>query len=181
MHLLNKYERAGIFFSVVVMALALSAVRFKTDVFVKQDADVGNEASVITVNNEKDPNNVALEGALKDAFTGSGKFVDLVIDDVRIGTGSEVKSGDTVSVHYIGTTQDGVKFDSSYDRSEPFSFTVGAGKVIAGWEKGLIGMKIGGQRILVIPSDMAYGNRQVGLIPPNSPLVFAIELLEIKK
>ncbi len=76
--------------------------------------------------------------------------------------------------------QDGTEFDSSYNRNTPFSFTVGEGRVIQGWEKGLLGMKVGGQRVLVIPSDMAYGNRQVGPIPPNSVLVFAIELLEVK-
>ena len=100
---------------------------------------------------------------------------------MRIGSGLEVKKGDVLTVHYVGTTQDGVKFDSSYDRGTPFIFTVGKGEVIAGWEEGLVGMRVGGQRILVIPSDMAYGNRQVGPIPPNSPLVFAVELLTIKE
>ena len=74
-----------------------------------------------------------------------------------------------------------MKFDSSYERGEPFSFTLGKGTVIEGWEKGLIGMKVGGQRILAIPSAMAYGNRQVGPIPANSPLVFTIELVKINQ
>lgn len=83
-----------------------------------------------------------------------------------------------MTVHYIGTTQDGVRFDSSYERGTPFIFTVG-GEGYRGWEKGLIGMKVGGQRILVIPGSMAYGNRQVGTISPNATLVFAVELLKI--
>jgi FKBP-type peptidyl-prolyl cis-trans isomerase len=104
----------------------------------------------------------------------------LVIDDIVIGTGEEVKEGDTVSVHYIGTLPDGTEFDNSNKRGEPFEFTVGEGRVIKGWEDGLVGMKVGGQRILVIPPELAYGSQAMGPIPANSTLVFAIELLEIK-
>lgn len=182
MNTLNKYEFTGIFISIAIMVIGLSVWRFQTEVKRVFDEEAPkNDASVISVVDKKhEKDNEELSNALKDAFTSKGKLVDLVIDDVRLGKGAVVKKGDTVSVHYIGTMQDGVKFDSSYDRGEPFQFTVGDGKVIQGWEKGLIGMHVGGQRILVIPSDMAYGNRQVGVIPPNTPLVFAIELLDIK-
>ena len=104
----------------------------------------------------------------------------LSIEDVKEGTGSAVKSGDTVSVHYTGTLTDGTKFDSSKDSNRPFEFTVGGGQVIKGWEEGLLGMKVGGIRKLVIPPEMGYGARAVGPIPANSTLNFEIELLEIK-
>ena len=102
-------------------------------------------------------------------------------EDIKTGDGAEVKGGDTVSVHYTGTLTDGTKFDSSKDRNEPFSFTVGVGEVIKGWDLGLIGMKVGGVRKLTIPSDLGYGEQgSPPVIPPNSTLVFEIELLEVK-
>lgn len=176
----NKYETVGIFLSIGVMALVLAGTRFDAEKLALSDVvDSKTQGAVIAVSQEKEQSDIELESALKDASTSTGELVKLVIDDIRIGTGAEVAEGDTVTVHYIGTTQDGVRFDSSYERGTPFSFTVGAGAVIQGWEKGLIGMKLGGQRILVIPSEMAYGNRKVGAIPPNSTLVFAVELLKI--
>lgn len=103
----------------------------------------------------------------------------LEITDTTKGTGPEVKNGDTISVHYVGTLKDGTKFDSSRDRGTPFDFQVG-GRVIDGWNKGVLGMKPGGKRKLVIPYQMAYG--EMGAppkIPPRSDLVFEIELLKI--
>lgn len=182
MNAFNKYEAIGIFLSVAVMAVALSIIRFQTDVFVSNSSESNiPQGAVVAVSQEDTADKDSqVRQALVDASTANGKLEKLVIDDVRIGSGAEVKKGDTLTVQYIGTTQDGIKFDSSYDRGEPFVFTVGAGKMIAGWETGLIGMKVGGQRILVIPSDMAYGNKQIGPIPPNSPLVFSVELLSIQ-
>ena len=179
MNPLNKNEATGIFLSVAIMAIALAFIRFNTDVFtITNIGTYTNVASVISIRTDSDEKN--LEETLIDSTDSNGSLIKLVIEDIRLGEGYAVKVGDTVTVHYIGAMQDGVRFDSSYERGEPFIFTVGAGKVIEGWEEGLIGMKAGGQRILVIPSDMAYGDRQVGTIAPNSTLIFAVELLEIK-
>ena len=180
MNPVTKFEVVGIFMSVAIMAVALSYIRFNTNAFaLNQTKDAPTQAALV-VSTENSKDTTALETALRDSGTIDGKLTRLIIDDVRVGTGEAVAKGDSVVVHYVGTTQDGVKFDSSYERGEPFTFTVGGGTVIKGWDEGLIGMKVGGQRVLVIPPDMAYGNRQVGPIPPNSVLVFAVELLEIK-
>lgn len=106
---------------------------------------------------------------------------ELKIEDITVGTGSAVKKGNTAEVNYLGTFLDGRKFDSSYDRGQTFSFEVGAGNVIQGWDLGLIGMQAGGKRKLTIPSSLAYGERGApGAIPPNTPLMFEIELISIK-
>jgi FKBP-type peptidyl-prolyl cis-trans isomerase len=98
-----------------------------------------------------------------------------------VGKGREAKTGDTVSVHYTGTLLDGTKFDSSRDRNQPFEFKLGAGRVIKGWDQGVVGMKVGGKRTLTIPSDLAYGDRgSPPKIPPKATLKFDIELLDVK-
>ena len=101
---------------------------------------------------------------------------NLVAVDLIVGSGAAVATGDTVTVHYVGTLTNGTKFDSSYDRGQPFSFRVGAGQVIAGWDQGLVGMRVGGKRKLVIGSALAYQNQRTGSIPPNSTLVFDVTL-----
>jgi peptidylprolyl isomerase len=101
--------------------------------------------------------------------------------DMKVGTGAEAKTGNTVKVHYTGTLTNGTKFDSSLDRNEPFSFTLGAGGVIKGWDEGVVGMKVGGKRKLTIPPDMGYGAMgSPPVIPANATLLFEIELLEVK-
>jgi peptidylprolyl isomerase len=100
--------------------------------------------------------------------------------DVKVGTGDEVKMGDRIAVHYTGTLTDGTKFDSSRDRGQPFEFTVGTG-VIDGWNQGIVGMKKGGRRTLVIPPSLGYGASGKGKIPPNATLNFDIEVVEINK
>ena len=100
------------------------------------------------------------------------------IEDLVVGTGAVATVGQRVSVHYVGTLTDGSKFDSSRDRSSPFAFELGAGRVIKGWDQGVAGMKIGGTRKLTIPPELAYGTRGFPpVIPANSTLVFEIELL----
>jgi len=105
----------------------------------------------------------------------------LKIEDLQVGNGTEAASGKRVTVHYIGTLTDGSKFDSSRDRGEGFSFRLGAGEVIKGWDQGVAGMKIGGLRKLTIPHELAYGDRGYPpVIPPKATLVFEVELLEVK-
>ena len=105
----------------------------------------------------------------------------LQIEDLREGTGAEAVAGKTVSVHYTGTLTDGSKFDSSRDRAQPFSFRLGAGQVISGWDQGVAGMKIGGLRKLTIPSALGYGARGFPpVIPPDATLIFEVELVSVK-
>ncbi len=109
-------------------------------------------------------------------------MADLQIEDIVAGTGASPAKGQKVVVHYTGWLTDGKKFDSSVDRGQPFEFNIGVGQVIEGWDQGVLSMKIGGKRKLTIPPELAYGSRDVGdgLIPPNSTLIFEVELLDLK-
>jgi peptidylprolyl isomerase len=104
----------------------------------------------------------------------------LKIQDLKVGEGKEAKVGDTVTVNYLGTLENGAKFDSSYDRNQAFTTQIGVGAVIKGWDEGIPGMKIGGKRKLIIPAKLGYGAQSAGTIPPNSLLIFEVELLGIK-
>jgi peptidylprolyl isomerase len=116
---------------------------------------------------EENPNTVTTESGLK--------YLDLVE-----GTGETPKEGQKVTVHYTGTLENGKQFDSSRDRNQPFSFRIGTGQVIKGWDEGISNMKVGGRRQLIIPPDLAYGSRGAGrVIPPNSTLIFDVELLGV--
>lgn len=116
-----------------------------------------------------------------DINTFQASSSGLRIKDEVVGTGQEAKTGDTVSVQYVGTLADGTKFDSSYDRNQPFETQIGVGQVIKGWDEGIVGMKVGGKRILIIPPDLGYGEQGAGQsIPPNSTLIFQVELLGVK-
>lgn len=176
----SKYEYVGMGISVLFMVLALYLVRLETSLF--SDAAPTQQlasAGIVVVNKGDDITNERVT-ALREATDARGNLQKMVIDDVKIGTGVEVVEGDTVVVHYVGRLQNGQEFDNSNKRGEPLTFTIGEGRVIQGWEEGLIGMKVGGQRILAIPPEMAYGDRAVGPIPPNSTLIFSIELIEIE-
>ncbi len=107
-------------------------------------------------------------------------MADLTTEDVTVGTGAEARPGQTVTVHYTGTLDDASKFDSSRDRGRPFSFLLGRGRVIQGWDQGVAGMKVGGVRKLVIPAELGYGDQGAPpVIPPGATLHFEVELLEV--
>ncbi|HSB43504.1 MAG TPA: FKBP-type peptidyl-prolyl cis-trans isomerase [Nitrospira sp.] len=112
----------------------------------------------------------------KEVTTSSGlQYIDLIV-----GTGATAQAGQTVTVHYTGWLENGKKFDSSLDRGQPFSFPLGAGRVIKGWDEGVQGMKVGGKRKLTIPSNLGYGARGAGgVIPPNATLIFEVQLLGV--
>ena len=116
--------------------------------------------------------------AAKTVTTASGlKYVD-----VKVGNGASPVKGKQVKVHYTGTLENGKKFDSSVDRKEPFTFVIGVGQVIPGWDEGVMSMKVGGKRKLTIPSQLGYGSRGAGGdIPPNATLLFDVELLDVAK
>lgn len=116
------------------------------------------------------------------ANKSNNKPMQLEIKTTQEGTGEQiVKSGDNISVHYTGKLTDGTKFDSSVDRGTPFTFQIGQGMVIQGWEQGLLGMKVGEKRTLTIPSELGYGSRGAGaVIPPNATLIFDVELISIQ-
>lgn len=122
------------------------------------------------------PSNQKTENTKQVITTSSGlQYVEL-----EEGTGASPKTGQTVIVHYTGTLENGKKFDSSRDRGQPFSFSIGVGQVIKGWDEGVGTMKVGGRRQLIIPPELGYGTRGIGPIPPNSTLIFDVELLDIK-
>jgi peptidylprolyl isomerase len=124
---------------------------------------------------------VAQQQPITQDFSNMTTLEDgLKYEDIATGSGKEVKSGDTVTVNYLGTLLNGQKFDSSYDRNQPFSTQIGVGQVIKGWDQGIVGMKVGGKRKLVIPPDLGYGDQAAGSIPPGSTLVFEVELMAVK-
>lgn len=176
--MINKYELIGILASVGLMALALFLLRVESTSFLASTPATDNVANIAQVREGGDQNHELFK-TLASAVNDDGNVEMLVIDDVLIGTGEAVKDGDRVEVNYIGRLPNGQEFDNSLNRGETFSFKVGSGKVIQGWEMGVVGMKVGGQRVLVIPPDLAYGSQAVGPIPADSTLIFSIELLSI--
>ena len=123
----------------------------------------------------------AAPGAAPGAAAPQAQGGGLMIEEVKIGDGAVATKGKTVSVHYTGTLTNGTKFDSSLDRGRPIEFVLGTGMVIKGWDQGIDGMKVGGKRKLTIPPELAYGARGMpGAIPPNSTLLFDVELVAVK-
>lgn len=175
----NKFELLGIGASILSMAVALYLINIETSALTMSNTDSQQASAVVTVGNGEDAQ-TELRNALLKGTNQNGTVEKLIIDDVVIGGGVEAKTGDTVAVHYIGTLPNGQEFDNSNKRGEPFEFTLGEGRVIKGWEDGVVGMKVGGKRILVIPSDLAYGDQGYGPIPGGATLVFSIELIEVK-
>lgn len=162
---MRKFFYEGKIYALAFVAIfVLSACSHKNSInSTPQGQDIGNE------------NTQAQEAKKIEKEDANG----LEITDILLGTGAEAKNGDRVSVHYTGTLKDGTKFDSSLDRGQPFSFDLGAGQVIRGWDLGVAGMKIGGKRKLVISPELGYGARPTGPIPANSTLIFEVELLAV--
>lgn len=159
-----------IIFSGIAVWLFISRSKNKTDLLVSPDASPSVTATVAVAPVQTAGNKVVqLEGGLQ-------------IQDLITGSGKEAVSGRIITVNYSGMLADGKKFDSSYDRGQPFQFVLGAGQVIRGWESGVAGMKVGGKRKLIIPPALGYGDRNMGngLIPPNSTLIFEVELLGVE-
>ena len=178
----NRKEVLSIAAIIVIAAGTLAIVRLypsdKNET--ETEAEQKTEQSIIMVDPSADDLRSALVRAVEAASDESGRVRRLLIADLALGNGREVKIGDTVSVHYIGVLKDGPEFDNSYKRGAPFSFKVGAGEVIPGWEQGIIGMKERGKRALVIPPESGYGAVAVGPLPANATLLFSIELLSIQ-
>jgi len=161
---------------VCVVVLVLAQLGGKPDTAVAANLNQQTAAPTTVIEN----NTLIASNTMSDAnvvTTPSGlKYIEL-----QEGTGATPQPRQTVVVHYTGTLEDGTKFDSSRDRGRPFSFTIGVGQVIQGWDEGLSTMKVGGRRQLIIPSDLGYGARGAGgVIPPNATLIFDVELLDVK-
>lgn len=142
--------------------------------------DDSSQAAAVVVDGQAENREQARAAALADAYADSAESASLVIDDITYGSGEVAEVGDTVAVHYIGRLTNGQEFDNSFKRGEPIEFTLGAGEVIAGWEEGIAGMQVGGERILVVPPAYGYGNQPVGPIPAGSTLIFAVELIDVR-
>jgi peptidylprolyl isomerase len=153
-------------FSVLVLPYGLQAAE-------KKAAKTAAPAATATTT-QKEPQKTMEQQPTK---TASGlQYIDTVV-----GTGPMPKTGQRVTVHYTGTLKNGTKFDSSVDRGQPFTFVIGVGQVIRGWDEGVATMKVGGKRKLMIPPNLGYGERGAGnLIPPNSDLIFDVELLRLQ-
>lgn len=181
---LNRYEIIGITVSIILVIIVLGVTRFfpfsynEIETVSTSESDVTRD--IIRVDPEAQNKEAALKQAILDGSTREGRVTKLIVHDISVGSGREVKVGDTVTVHYIGLLKDGPQFDNSYKKKKPFLFKVGASQVIEGWDRGIIGMKEGGERILVVPASMGYSNTIVGPLPANSTLIFLIELLLIE-
>jgi len=143
---------------------------------------VANNREEVKMNRDEQ-NNIILEdnkGGSEEDVIINRDIMELNIVVLQEGDGESIKAGDKATVHYIGMLLDGKKFDSSFDRGAPFSFILGVGQVITGWDQGVLGMKVGEKRRLEIPSELAYGERGAGaVISPNADLIFEVELLQI--
>lgn len=144
--------------------------------------NINYKATVASATGSSGAATATTTGASASTSTNSSSSMDgLIIKDIKVGTGTVAQNGDVVTVNYVGTLSDGKVFDSSQAHGQPFSFTLGAGQVIKGWDMGVLGMKVGGVRDLTIPPGLGYGAAGAGngLIPPNATLHFKITLLSV--
>lgn len=167
------------FIYIVVIALISIAGWF----FINKARNASKVSDINSITSETSDSTPTPTSTVEDSKTqGWIKLPNgLQVQDVSVGYGKEAHEGDMVAAHYSGTLSDGTKFDSSYDRGQPFSFVLGGGMVIKGWDIGLVGMKVGGKRKLIIPPDLGYGERGAGeIIGPNTTLYFDIELVDVQ-
>jgi len=166
----KKYIYVIIFF-VILVAIGVAIIFASKNK--SQNQPLATDTPAATIQNTTEP--IATGSATPIMNTDK-----LIIQDEVVGTGAEAVAGKSVTVNYVGTLIDGTKFDSSYDRGTPFTFNLGAGEVIPGWDQGVNGMKVGGKRKLTIPASLGYGAQAVGSIPANSTLIFEVELLKVE-
>lgn len=164
-----KEKSTRVFILTMVVAFVLSSVGFSA--LVIWEISKGND-------NQQDSQTADIQKQLEDQMKQQEE--KLQSTDIKVGKGAAAKKGDEVTVNYTGTLTNGQKFDSSYDRKQPFTFIIGEGEVIKGWDEGIPGMKVGGERKLVIPPSLGYGSQESSGIPANSTLVFEVTLVSIK-
>jgi FKBP-type peptidyl-prolyl cis-trans isomerase len=175
----RKYLLVIIFLVVLVAVGAYFIFKIPSPDINKPSQDTLTSGNIDTAS----PDTLGAEAsAAPEASVSANKNMNdkLIIQDEVVGTGMEAVSGKSVTVNYVGTLTNGTKFDSSYDRSQPFTFNLGAGEVIQGWDQGVAGMKVGGKRKLTIPPSLGYGSQDMGAIPANSTLIFEVELLKVE-
>ncbi len=169
---MNKKYLIGTIFLIIFVVIGGIAVFSSKKPAVNKP--LATDVPTFTIKTSEEPVSTASPGTVMETDK-------LIIDDEVVGTGAEAVSGKKVTVHYTGTLTDGTKFDSSLERGTPFSFNLGAGEVIAGWDQGVLGMKVGGKRKLTIPSSLAYGPNGIpGTIPGGATLIFEVELLDVE-
>lgn len=175
------FSKTGIYFLVlflVVFGIALLLIKNPSEKQIQKNVlSTTPTPMIIQITASPTPSPSATITTYKETKTMDG----LIMQDLVLGTGAEATTGKKVTVNYSGTLVDGTKFDSSYDRGVPFSFNLGAGEVIKGWDEGFTGMKVGGKRKLTIPPELGYGAQGAGgAIPPNATLIFEVELLKVE-
>lgn len=176
MKTLEKNEAIGVVIGILVVVVLFAG--FRTMPFFGgfgSNSGADNIVDVTATGTSFDP-----EYAFAEAFGHNGEITRLIIQDLVEGDGRTAEEGSLVTVDYIGQLRDGTTFDNSFAKGEPITFTVGEGEVIEGWDQGVLGMKEGGQRVLVVPPSLGYGQRAVGPIPSGSTLVFAVELIDVR-
>lgn len=173
--MLSKYETIGVGVSVALMALTLYLVRLDSASLARFSDRVADQPALVAVSQEGGLTADMVEGI----FNEQGRVERLLINDISLGEGKAAEKGDKLVVNYIGRLQNGQEFDNSYKRGDTFSFRLGKGEVIEGWDDGLLGMRVGGQRTLVVPASLAYGNQSVGPIPAGATLIYLVELVSI--